>query len=328
MEQGGAPSWTLPLAAALAGAGLLCLFQAGAPPPAPAAPQRAAPCPRPRPPRPAQSLSVPVPAGAADVGTRLHVCSNEVYTKHPRSLWTMLIGDNAGYIKAASRMLQSAVRHSTVPFSPFVLELRQKPLKLWAREALFRAGWGICTADRVPPPDEKKTFEHFRDQYSKFQLWRMTEFETVVYLDADTYVVGNIDSLLTMQLGKKKIGAGRDYLKVSGGWLDTFNMGVFVVHPNKKEHERMMSYHRGDLPLQYDKFWSEQAFLNALYRNQWHDIGWEHNANLVLWEENRGFWARREGNLRIVHYTMKKPWKGCDKLYLPICDWWTGERGL
>eukprot|EP01065_Artemidia_motanka_P006114 TRINITY_DN12993_c0_g1_i1.p1 TRINITY_DN12993_c0_g1~~TRINITY_DN12993_c0_g1_i1.p1 ORF type:complete len:356 (+),score=57.02 TRINITY_DN12993_c0_g1_i1:68-1069(+) len=322
------------IASALTGAALLCFFL-GPPPPPPA------PCPVlppqpivPPPPAPTQrkqrSVVQPFPAQAAE-RRRLSFCQNEVYVTHQASLWTMLIGDDAGYIRASSKMLESAKRHSTEPFEALVLELKQKPLRLWAKEALRRAGWTVCTADRVPPPDEEKTFKHFRDQYSKFQLWRAVELKTIVYLDADTYVVGNIDPLLRLELGDRKIGASRDYLKVKGGWLKTFNMGVFVIHPSKRDHNELMEYHRGEKELVYDKFWSEQAFLNALWKDNWYDIGFENNANLALWQDNRGFWARREANLRVVHFTVKKPWKNCKEqngAFLPICDWWTDSRGL
>merc|ERR1712151_1001979 len=50
-------------------------------------------------------------------------------------------------------------------------------------------------------------------------------------------------------------------------------------------------------------------------------IGFEHNANLAIFRHNRSYWDRHETEIRIVHYTMNKPWK-CSREYERACLWW------
>ena len=258
--------------------------------------------------------------GKSDGSTEIHLsaCQNDdAVIRNKVTLWTMLIGEKKDYITSAIKLVKSAKRHSRVDFDAMLLEIAEKPLRSELKEELRAAGWGVCTMSRIAPPDEEATLPYFRDQFTKFQLWRMKELNTIVYLDADTYVVGDITSLLTTNLGTKKIGVGRDFMH--GRWAKGFNMGVFLIHPNIPDYELLMKYHRGELPLRYNKAWSEQAFLNSLWANDWHDIGFEFNANLELYRGLPSFWRSREGNIRIVHYT-KKPWKGCMKSVVCFVD--------
>eukprot|EP01064_Diplonema_japonicum_P025597 TRINITY_DN36_c5_g1_i1.p1 TRINITY_DN36_c5_g1~~TRINITY_DN36_c5_g1_i1.p1 ORF type:complete len:315 (+),score=61.06 TRINITY_DN36_c5_g1_i1:81-1025(+) len=260
---------------------------------------------------------------------KIKACLNDATVAHKITLWTMLIpqGEKRGYVDAAKKLLKSAKRHSNVEFDAMLLELKEKPLTDDMKDELKAEGWGICVVNRLPPPDEEATFKHFRDQFTKFALWEMAELDTILYLDADTYIVGDITPLLTTKLEGKKMGAGRDFMKNRGGWVDTFNMGVFLIHPNTADYNELITYHRGDRPLEYNKHWSEQAFLNALWKDKWYDLGFEHNANLALYTEDPAFWKSRQNHIRVVHYTMRKPWKNCQKSpYYEICKWWLEER--
>ncbi|KAJ9452663.1 Galactinol synthase 7 [Diplonema papillatum] len=259
---------------------------------------------------------------------RLSACTNDdAVVRSKLTIWTMLVDAKPGYVDSAVKLIKSAKRHSYVPFDAMLLELAEKPLSQEAKDTLREHGWGVCTMPRLAPPDEEATFPHFRDQFSKFRLWQLHELDTAVYLDADTYIVGDISGLLTFRLDEgKKIGVGRDYFAARGGWQQTFNMGVFVIHPSDADYELLMSYHRGDKPLNYNKHWSEQAFLNALWPTEWQNIGFEYNANLALYKEDLPFWKEREGNIRVVHYTMIKPWKKCGvSPFAEICKWWAKE---
>lgn len=77
----------------------------------------------------------------------------------------------------------------------------------------------------------------------------MTVCDTVLYMDSDALVVGEIDSLMTTDLGNKKIGVARDY--GAGEWRATFNMGVFLIHPNMDEyHSLLADQQSGKVPFQ------------------------------------------------------------------------------
>ena len=71
---------------------------------------------------------------------------------------------------------------------------------------------------------------------------------------------------------------------------------------------------------------AKQGFLNVVYKNQWYDIGFEHNANLAIFSHDHSFWDPHEKEIRIVHYTMEKPW-GCSPHYGIPCSWWDSSKG-
>eukprot|EP01061_Rhynchopus_euleeides_P022788 TRINITY_DN3720_c0_g2_i1.p1 TRINITY_DN3720_c0_g2~~TRINITY_DN3720_c0_g2_i1.p1 ORF type:complete len:299 (+),score=121.44 TRINITY_DN3720_c0_g2_i1:166-1062(+) len=275
-----------------------------------------------------------------DDSIRLTKCLNYVTVKHPITLWSMVIDDKRGkYAQAAVRMLLSARSHATVNFSAVIMELSEKPLTDETKEMLGIAGWKICTVKRLPLL--KKTIKKFEDQFTKFQLWSMTELETVVYLDSDTYALGNIDSLLKIRIPKgKKIAAGRDFFDKKGGFVGTFNMGVALLHPRAEVYDEIMLHYNGTKPLKYVEHWAEQGFLNAMWGGtragykgppQWHELKFEENANLAVFKGKPGLWEKEKGKLRLLHYTMVKPWdaaKCASSPYADICEWWRQGRGL
>ena len=150
-------------------------------------------------------------------------------------------------------------------------------------------------------------------------------YETILYLDSDTLVMNSIDDLLQTDLRKrnKLIGVTRDYRDEA--WMPTFNMGVFLIHPNIEEYHRLLQTQLNP-SFRYSTLMSEQGFLNELYWNHWHDIGFGYNANTCVFEEDRSFWDEHEDEIRVVHYTCTKPWRQrlymCSPNYDIPCHWW------
>lgn len=60
--------------------------------------------------------------------------------------------------------------------------------------------------------------------FTKFHVWRLTQYSKIVYLDADTYPLKNIDELFNWP----SFSAAPD-----AGWPDCFNSGVFVTEPSE-----------------------------------------------------------------------------------------------
>ena len=102
-------------------------------------------------------------------------------------------------------------------------------------------GWKICQVDRIAPRDEAETHRTFRDQFTKLIIWNFTEYEAIYYFDSDTFVIRNIDSFLNIHKNfdsTTKIGVTRDIRE--NNWVSTFNMGVFVIKPNREELVRLI----------------------------------------------------------------------------------------
>jgi hypothetical protein len=247
-------------------------------------------------------------------------CQNKVVYRHPHSVWTLLT-DGEKYASSAVKLLRSARANTNKKFDAIVLELASRPLPKATRRRLRRAGWQLCQVDRIGPRDEANTFPRFRDQFTKLQLWRMLEYDSVVYFDSDCFIVGNIDRMLDVHKSfssEQKIGVTRDIRK--GEWQSTFNMGVLVVRPNLSEYKRLLRL-KEDPNVRFEVDMSEQGFLNVVYEKKWFEIGFEYNANLAVFAQQRAYWTERESQIRVIHYTMSKPWE-CEHDYQAVCDLW------
>jgi glycogenin glucosyltransferase len=69
--------------------------------------------------------------------------------------------------------------------------------------------------------------------FTKLHLWSLEQFSKVVFLDADTLVLKNVDDLFDHD----EFSACPDI-----GWPDCFNSGVFVAQPNKETFQRLISF--------------------------------------------------------------------------------------
>lgn len=67
--------------------------------------------------------------------------------------------------------------------------------------------------------------------FTKIQLWTLTNYKKLVFLDADTYPTRNIDSLFSWP----SLSAAPD-----AGWPDCFNSGVFVTEPSEKVFKELL----------------------------------------------------------------------------------------
>jgi alpha-N-acetylglucosamine transferase len=247
-------------------------------------------------------------------------CKNQVEYEHDTSVWTLLT-DDSNYALSAIKLIKSIEKNTNITkFDKIILEIKGKRLKKDMRRKLLDANWKICLVDKIAPRDEKSTFPRFRDQFTKLILWNMTEYKSIVYFDSDTFVIGNIDPLLQVytKLDKYKIAVTKDIR--AGLWQETFNMGVFSIKPNRTEFKRLVDL-KNDFNFKFETTMSEQGFLNEVFKNQWFEFGFENNANLAVYSQQRNYWNEHESKINVIHYTMNKPW-ACSNEYMAVCNIW------
>lgn len=62
------------------------------------------------------------------------------------------------------------------------------------RSGLEAAGWQVRTIQRIRNPKaEKDAYNEWN--YSKFRLWQLTDYDKIIFIDADIIVLRNIDLL-------------------------------------------------------------------------------------------------------------------------------------
>ena len=189
------------------------------------------------------------------------LCQNADFSpEHKTAVWTM-VTDNPNYLASALKMGHSVRTHTTDQnFDLVVMELVTKPLASSARKLLKEIGWKRCAVDRIAPLDEWGTQtrqSRFLDQFTKLHLWGMTMYETLLYLDSDTLALRSVGHLLRRNLGEKRIAVAP---QMWYGKFEGFNMGVFVMHPDVDEYERLMRLQQ-DPSVKFDASWAEQGVL-------------------------------------------------------------------
>lgn len=88
------------------------------------------------------------------------------------------------------------------------------------REGLEAAGWKVRTIQRIRNPKaQQEAYNEFN--YSKFRLWQLTDYDKIIFIDADMLILRNIDILFQMP-----------DITATGNNGTLFNSGVMVIEPS------------------------------------------------------------------------------------------------
>ncbi|KAI0507878.1 hypothetical protein KFK09_014006 [Dendrobium nobile] len=177
------------------------------------------------------------------------------------------------------------------------------------KNGLEDAGWKIKKIRRIRNPKaEKDAYNEWN--YSKFRLWQLTEYDKIIFIDADLLILRNIDFLFTMP-----------EISASGNNGTLFNSGVMVIEPSLCTFKLLMenineikSYNGGD-----------QGYLNEIF-TWWHRIPRHMNFLKHFWigdaEKKKAMKTQLFGAeppvLYSLHYLGLKPWR-CFRDY--DCNW-------
>ncbi|CAN1335189.1 Inositol phosphorylceramide glucuronosyltransferase 1 [Linum perenne] len=189
----------------------------------------------------------------------------------------------------------------------------------YAKMLLEADGWMVETISLLANPNQVRP-TRFWGVYTKLKIFNMTNYQKVVYLDADTIVVKDIEDLFQCS----KFCAN---LKHS----ERLNSGVMVVEPSEAvfndmfaKVNTMYSYTGGDqgfLNSYFPDFPNAHLFQPGLSKEERNSrplpdmerLSTLYNADVGLYMlANK--WMVDESELRVIHYTLGplKPW-----------DWWT-----
>ncbi|KAJ4758386.1 Hexosyltransferase [Rhynchospora pubera] len=150
------------------------------------------------------------------------------------------------------------------------------------RAGLQSAGWQVRTIKRIRNPKaERDAYNEWN--YSKFRLWQLTDYDKIIFIDADMLIMRNIDFLFAMP-----------EITATGNNATLFNSGVMVIEPSNCTFELLMenindiqSYNGGD-----------QGYLNEIF-TWWHRIPKHMNFLKHFWEgDEESVKAKKSGFLR------------------------------
>lgn len=164
----------------------------------------------------------------------------------------------------------------------------------------------------------KPAFHTPLDNFAKLRLWQLTQYERVVFLDADTLVLRNIDRLF----GYPEFSAAPNVYESLADFR-RLNSGVFVAAPSEATFSAMLA--ALDLP---DAFWprTDQTFLQQYFAD-WHGLPVFYNMLQYVWFALPDLWDW--ASIHVLHYQYEKPWEPdhpkADRL-APLIALWRAYR--
>lgn len=151
-----------------------------------------------------------------------------------------------------------------------------------------------------------KTDESWK-MFTKLNIWKQTKYEKLIYLDADTIVLENIDELFDIdQLGAVLGGSqGLNYIGIEAG--------VLVINPNLDTYNKLVEALESDV---YNIKMSDQSFLND-YFTRIESINHIPEVYNRLYKKNSN-----PTGAKVFHFNSNKPWISPETLSKSCVNLW------
>ncbi|KAJ5678921.1 hypothetical protein N7462_007165 [Penicillium macrosclerotiorum] len=132
--------------------------------------------------------------------------------------------------------------------------------------------------------------------FTKIELWRLTQFDRVVYIDCDVVALRAPDELLSLEAD---FAAAPDV-----GWPDCFNSGVMVLRPNMQDYYALKALAtRG---ISFDG--ADQGLLNMHFRD-WHRLSFTYNCTPSANYQYIPAYKHFQSTISLIHFIgSQKPW--------------------
>jgi alpha-N-acetylglucosamine transferase len=240
---------------------------------------------------------------------------------HPRRAYVTLVA-NQDFLPGVRCLLRSlGMVGATAPLVCLVPLAIKGETESVLCGAESRATYEVVVAESLPFSDEfvrrhsneaiegktpmtkgtKPAFHKRLLNFFKLRLWELEQFDKVVFLDADTIVVQNIDILFEYP---SFLAAPNLY--ASQADFHRMNSGVFTASPSREMFSSML--------LELDRpgaYWprTDQSFLESYFgTRQGFTLGLPYTYNTLqyLWFNMPELW--RWETIHVVHYQFEKPW--------------------
>ncbi|CAK9885269.1 MAG: hypothetical protein XXXJIFNMEKO3_01665 [Candidatus Erwinia impunctatus] len=183
--------------------------------------------------------------------------------------------------------------------------------------------------------EENYANARFAEVWSKLAVWQLTDYQRVVFLDADMLVINNMDELFDLALDEGQIAAchacrcnperiasypeswqpdncfyswctGIEHTEQTDKVDNYLNGGLLVLKPDQQVYDDMVAkLHSYD---DLKKFiFAEQDFLNEYYHQRWKPLPYIYNALKTLPFQHPDMWSL--GDVKNLHFIIDKPWE-------------------
>lgn len=148
--------------------------------------------------------------------------------------------------------------------------------------------------------------------FSKILLWNLTQYDSVVYIDADTLPLKPLDGLFDAA-EDAAVAAAPDI-----GWPDIFNSGLMVLKPDEEVFGKLLT-HAGEQDASFDG--ADQGLFNEFFHlrdngHKWNRLPFIYNVTPSTHYQYRPALTRFFSEIHLVHFIgAQKPWhaKTADK---------------
>jgi lipopolysaccharide biosynthesis glycosyltransferase len=148
--------------------------------------------------------------------------------------------------------------------------------------------------------------------YTKYEIFSLTEFKKIIFLDSDTIILGNIDYLIDFE---ESFGCVREL------FIDQYNTGVMVIgneYLNPKITEDLINLTNVYGITEH----LDQDIINNYFIDVITPIPLEYNYLKIYSKQifqNTGL----PDYVKIIHYVVKKPWQQKPLVFLEEGTLWT-----
>lgn len=135
-----------------------------------------------------------------------------------------------------------------------------------------------------------------RSSLTKLNLWRQIQYDKVVFLDADTVVLQNLDHLFDLDV---QFAAAPDI-----GWPDIFNSGVFFARPNIGTYAALRRL--ADAGISFDG--GDQGLLNSFFPS-FTRLSFTYNVTPSAGYQYLPAYRHFQSQVKVAHFIgAEKPW--------------------
>lgn len=133
--------------------------------------------------------------------------------------------------------------------------------------------------------------------FTKLNLWKLVQFERIVYIDADVLAYRAPDELFDLH---SAFAAAPDI-----GWPDIFNTGVLALKPNMGDYYALMAM--AERGISFDG--ADQGLLNMHFKDDWHRLSFTYNVTPSAHYQYIPAYRHFQSSISMVHFIGRnKPW--------------------
>ncbi|ENH63024.1 Glycogenin-2 [Fusarium oxysporum f. sp. cubense race 1] len=133
--------------------------------------------------------------------------------------------------------------------------------------------------------------------FTKINLWKLTQFSKIVYIDADVVAYRAPDELFDTP---HPFAAAPDI-----GWPDLFNTGVMVLEPNMGDYYAMTAM--AERGISFDG--ADQGLINMHFGQRYHRLSFTYNVTPSAHYQYVPAYRHFQSSINMVHFIgSNKPW--------------------